>query len=359
MPNRNGEWSNEELLNCFEPGWDASEAMHHKTRVYQYPEIFGFFDPDMLAPSPSPPPEVQVAFEETMGDAAREKRSDGRPDLILRLHPWFRRWTIFARQSLNGRDGGGNGSSRTAWQPVMVCCEAAKPGAQHFEDKRPADLRDKKYSELWKSVGDFKMPDRRDFEDYRDKCDRRFLPAAERHARFQKDAQRQAKTYESRARDWERDMCDYGYAAYYRDLVRCIGGGQGLPFVPVTPHESYGDGKIRFDIVSDDGAHRYTQRVDARAFLRALEETDKSDEALLGLYERFSVGESTSARAVRSIVEARRAKERLLGGPLPARTLNEGDAHDSEVAPPFAQPINDRTATQTERRQPASQKVTQ
>lgn len=269
MPTREGYWTEEELFQCAEKPWDADERMHHKTRVYQYPEIFGFFDPDMLAPSPAPPPEVQAALEDVMGDVATQKRDDGRPDLILRLHPWFKRWTLFARQSLKGRVAG-EGVPAVAWQPVMVLCSEADPRAEYSNEFRPEDLKDKKYSEIWGRVGDYKLPDRRDFEDFREKCDRQFATVGERHQKFENDRLKASRAAEARQRDYERDLCDYGFAAYYRDLVRSIGGGQGLPFLPQTSLEAFAaERELRVPVTNEAGEILYYEKFSKEKLARA------------------------------------------------------------------------------------------
>lgn len=142
--------------------------MHHRTRELQFPEIFGNFDPDMLAYQEAPPSEVQVAFEETMGEAARPGSGgpDGKPRLILRFHPWFKRWSFFEwcwDAALKGN----------AWRCVYICCEAS---AVDSGGPIPEDLRDPRYSEIAKRIGAYKLPNRRDFEEYREVADRRFRP---------------------------------------------------------------------------------------------------------------------------------------------------------------------------------------
>ena len=88
---------------------------------------------------------MQAALEDVMGP-------DRMKDLKLRVHPLFKRWTLFERV----RDPKG---AERAWRPISIFQEPARPG--HL----PQDLRGDKYAAHVEGViGDYRLPHKRDFE---------------------------------------------------------------------------------------------------------------------------------------------------------------------------------------------------
>jgi len=101
-------------------------------------------DPDRLRAGETPPPDVQAALEDVMGPERMSR-------LKLRLHPLFKRWTLFERVC----DPSGN---EYAWRPVWLCSEDA------VEGRLPLDLQGQGIDHMTGLMGDYRLPDRRDFE---------------------------------------------------------------------------------------------------------------------------------------------------------------------------------------------------
>lgn len=108
-------------------------------------EFYKHVDPDTLRHSERPPPEVEAAMKDILGDRCK--------DLKLVIHPLLKRWTLFERI----RDPK---SGQTAcWGIVTIFQEEPREGYL------PQDLRGSKWlAHLTGQIGDFRLPNRRDFE---------------------------------------------------------------------------------------------------------------------------------------------------------------------------------------------------
>ncbi len=114
-------------------------------RKVKHWEAFRSIDPDALRAAEEPPSDVQAALEDVMGP-------DRMRDLKLRLHPIFRRWTLFERQ----RDP--TSGMTNSWGAVSVFQEEPRSG--HL----PSDLQGRNLGHLRGQMGDYRMPHRKDFE---------------------------------------------------------------------------------------------------------------------------------------------------------------------------------------------------
>ena len=108
-------------------------------------EFYRHVDPDALRRSETPPPEVAAAMKDILGDRCQ--------DLKLVIHPLLKRWTLFERVK-DPKSG-----QTSCWAVVTVFQEEPKEG--HL----PQDLRGNKWTaHLTGQIGEFRLPNRRDFE---------------------------------------------------------------------------------------------------------------------------------------------------------------------------------------------------
>lgn len=207
----------------FDPEYRHSlidDGVHEKTLQSRYSEIFGWFDPDELN-SWSPPPEVQAAFEDIFGDGVRSGK------LKLALHPWWKVVCAFEFRWVEE-------TKTNAWTPAMIFC------TQPEEGKIPShlDASTGLYEGIRGRIGNFKMPTRADFEDFKPHCDRQYLSHKERLKLNLDLNYKQINEGRDQMRQFERDFCDYYFALASRDANRAAGSMQGLPFLPQTSLET-------------------------------------------------------------------------------------------------------------------------
>ena len=172
-----------------------------------FPEIYNYFDPDQLRHPEQPPDHVRVAFEELIA-------SDHPGDFKLRLHPWFRRWALFQRFNVGEGD---------VWHCFSVFME--KP----VEGKLPSDLAaidDGRYEGLRSLMGEYRLPNRRDFEIIRRDADITKMGHAAVDARQQEIQDMEHAEADRVAADYEADFLDYNF-----DLIKAAANGGHRQYV--------------------------------------------------------------------------------------------------------------------------------
>lgn len=195
-------------------------------KLYAEVTAWSTFDPESVCPATPPPPAVQAAFEEVFGDYIRSNGA------ILRLHPLYKRWTIFAKEP------GPEGIMYRAM--VMVQNSDGKYG--HV----PIDLQhgvDERLHPVLKNlaIGSYKEPTKQDFENLRNIGDRRRHGGTSKSRAKHFAKQEEAADEEGRKQlaDFIDDFVSWNGALLARDINRKHGSMQGLPFVPQTSLEEF------------------------------------------------------------------------------------------------------------------------
>lgn len=188
----------------------------------RYPEIFEtYHDPSELAPSPRPPDHVQAALEDVFGSVALGKD----PVVKLAMHPWFRRWGLFERVG-----GLGEGAWACFWLCDGEVVSGVLPNDLNFSDCR--------FEELRGCIGDFRVPDKSDFERIIQKSDKT-RSAASREQALTANTQEAERDGTRMWQDKTRDLLDYNFLAITAAANREYGSGWKPWSVPtVEPHKN-------------------------------------------------------------------------------------------------------------------------
>lgn len=214
-----------------EPKTDlAHGGQHPRTRRERRPELHRrYFPEDMIRMAQAgqpPPPEFDVWLREIIEPGVVESL---RGHFAVAIDPAYRRWTLYQRVATKN-DG-------TWFARLCVFATEAKPGYL------PPDLSgDERFGHLRGAIGDFKVPDRRDFEMVRARWDRRSVKGREVSIRQGASAinnrlsAESADAYDARQREMDdrvRDMLDYNF----RHIWRAANGGMKLwSNATIVPH---------------------------------------------------------------------------------------------------------------------------
>lgn len=200
--------------------WKDTESLYAEVTAWTV------FEPDHICPTDTPPPLTQIAFEEVFGDYIRERGA------ILRLHPLYKRWTIFAKEP---------GPEGMRYRPVIVCVNS---DGQY--GKVPTDLQDSVDKRLHPllanlAIGSYKEPTRQDFENLRNLADRRRLDKdlRSRTKRFAREELAATEAGRAQLYDMVDDFVSWNGSLLARDINRKHGSMQGLPFVPQTSLDEF------------------------------------------------------------------------------------------------------------------------
>lgn len=155
-----------------------------------------YYDPDLYRDE-RPPPELQVALEEIFGEAAVSGK------VKLRLHPWFRRWSLWERMSTS--------HGENVWNCFWICHEKSRP------DYLPPDLNEQRFENLRGDMGDFKVPTRTDLQLVRELADTQYNPLVKRvklATKWRDDVKKESdRVFEA----FHHDMLHYMFRMAYRD----------------------------------------------------------------------------------------------------------------------------------------------
>lgn len=188
-----------------------------------FPELYSHYDPDQIMAQEDPPADCLAHFKEIFGDFANPKLFD--PTRVgwvkLKMHPHFRRWTIF-EWAVDPR------IMKYSWRPLYIACHEVEPG------ELPPDLKttDGRYDNLKGSVGAYKVPTREDFWMVRYIGDRSLNTAESTCFKVMEDDDRAEKERERIRADKMRDRLDYLFNLYARDVNREDGSMQGFHVIP-------------------------------------------------------------------------------------------------------------------------------
>lgn len=253
----------------------------------RFSEIYGCFDPDDLRNDEKPPPEVLSALEDVLGDAVRGKE----PRVKLRLHPWFRRWSLFER-------AGNPEMGDRAWRCFWVC--GVGEGQEGY---LPSDLHtsDHRYYELAHGpgcIGPYRMPDKSDFEMVWRTANRR--REGQHKAQVKEHLRKNAEKEKANKSIWEQKTAD---ALSYYDLdlmthaARIFGSGQ-KPYScsDVDPYENLKLCSPRYEteqrngfvILRKKGDDAHEARVEAERVKQAEDQRSERDKYLEGLISEYS-----------------------------------------------------------------------
>lgn len=170
-------------------------GLSKRQRKDRWPEMFRHgFSKDLIDVPPCPPENIQAEFKEILGSE---------PDYLLRLHPWWKRWTGWER--LRGAQFG-----EGVYRPFCPFME--EPVAGHL----PIDLRteDGRYHALTGLIGDYRLPTKRDFEFIRQLDRRNGVDAVDEALEKGAEAELAEKERVMAAREY--DLLDYHYLAINR-----------------------------------------------------------------------------------------------------------------------------------------------
>lgn len=197
--------------------WDPSTnhdsntaGMQWAMRIRSFPEIFrDYYDPDILAPSPGPPPEVRAAFE----DVFPEESKSGK--LKIAMHPFMRRWALWERARVPDE-----GTTENSFVCISLFME--KP----VEGEIPADLRttDKRFLHLRGCIGEFRLPNRGDFEIIK-RFDRQRSTAEQMIGEHMEEVLEKRRTEARFHEAYSHDMHGYIFNAIHRKANQDAGSG--------------------------------------------------------------------------------------------------------------------------------------
>ena len=212
------------------PSAEKYVRMSSRRRRELYPEIYGWFDPDLIAAQIEAPPEVMVAFREVFQDWANPKLFDPtRPGWVkLVMHPHFKRWTIFEWTVLPYIPG--QPHRGMAWRPLYISCGPIGTG------ELPPDLKttDGRYDELRGSVGPYHLPNKEDFWMVREIGDKSLNTEISTTLKSVRDSDKHEKEVDRIRGDKLRDILDYYFNYAVRDANREFGSMQGFHKIPQT-----------------------------------------------------------------------------------------------------------------------------
>ncbi len=202
-----------------------------------FPEIFRPFDPDDLVGFTDLPVGMREQAEEIFGDWIKWDRLGGArpPDptkegwLKLRPHPWHGCWTMF-QWAPEFRD------TPMGWVPTFVFMESPIDG--QLPTHLLHDNSDGRFDNLKGKIGERKLPNKVDFEQFYKVSNRSLFDTAwDQTMADMSDQEKAAADKENAMRDYELDLCQYYADERCREANRFYGGMQGLPFVPQTSYD--------------------------------------------------------------------------------------------------------------------------
>ena len=205
-----------------EKGSRRQSRMSFEARCQRYLEMTfdgGYFDPDLCERQPFPP-ESQTAMDDELGI-----------DFINRLglkvvfHFWFKRWVVIQEAT--------DGKGFRGWRVVYLCCGPKRPGYI------PPDLDDDAHFDvLVGAIGDYKVPDRRDFRMLKEMIDPAVRGTAEEYARreVKKSLDKSARQRRDMDNYGEQWMDEYGMKVQ-REANQKRGSMQGYHKIPQKSHE--------------------------------------------------------------------------------------------------------------------------
>lgn len=173
--------------------------MSAETWRERHGEVVDVYVREAHIPQHPVPVAIEAAFRSTWGDVVRDV---GEENIRLVIHPILKRWCIFVRQSVETRE--------PYWYRVALFCDEPKIG------KLPTDLQeldtDGHLQRFAGAIGDFIVPNERDFEALRNRADQHRWPNRSRLAMGQQllreDEQRMLERYRQFAVR-ARDVVDY------------------------------------------------------------------------------------------------------------------------------------------------------
>lgn len=144
----------------------GSPGLPYKTHRTRYSELFLDYLPVDLVRTLARAQPASAEMESWVRDVIEPGVAENmRGRFILFIDPAYQRWTL--GQIVNTKRNG---------QGVARCAVFAHEARPNY---LPADLDDERFRHLRGRIGDFKVPDRRDFEEMREKWDRRIAKGEE------------------------------------------------------------------------------------------------------------------------------------------------------------------------------------
>ncbi len=132
-------------------GRRESPGVRKKLRMIRNGEAYGYIDPDELSSLGEPPPQIQAALEDVLGDWAKD--DNGAERIKVRVHPHFHRWCLYEREyrpELGGQE---------LWRCFYIFMGDPVKG------KLPSDMDGDLYKYHFTGrIGEYVEPDRSHFE---------------------------------------------------------------------------------------------------------------------------------------------------------------------------------------------------
>lgn len=201
--------------------WKDTEALYREVTEWKH------FSLDQC-PAVSAPPDTQAAFEDIFADLIKERGA------VLRLHPLYRRWTVFLKEPTADQ-----GYQYLA--SIMIAESDGKYG------RIPVDLEndlDKRLHPVIRSlgIGSYKVPTRQDFEHLRYQwADRTRETRRQKVTRLAREQKRLEDIKSDSLNSFIDDFVSHHAALLSRDINRKYGSMQGLPFVPGTSLDKFSE----------------------------------------------------------------------------------------------------------------------
>lgn len=208
--------------NSVEAHYDQNTGMQRVAKVARFPEIFRpRFDPEEFCKQPIPA-DVLAAFYDVFGDYARvEKR------LKLAFHPWFRRWAIWEMEAPSKYGHNSWGLIRIIHDP-----ESVRRGYL------PEDLQtdDHRYDNLRGLIGNYRLPNRRDFEWTMENAEFGRSGGPDKIVRYLLGLElKRERDAECTQEAFEHDLFSYYFHAKVNEANRLYGSGQRMQSYDCTP----------------------------------------------------------------------------------------------------------------------------
>jgi len=193
------------------PANDPALGLRRDVREKLHSEIMGVLlhEDHILNEPERAPDDVQAAFKDLIGKE---------PDFLLRLHPYYKRWTVFERTRREGHWGYCVVS--IFWQEVEGGLEDDYLADDYKGDRGKAHLRG--------LVGEFRVPSARDFKIIRDSADHRLLDPTAMEAKLNEPDLKEERDAACDAEAQKHDFLSYSWNAARDDANQRAGSGQRL-----------------------------------------------------------------------------------------------------------------------------------
>lgn len=217
---RNKDWSEGDLEVPLE-GAAKDARMTIDNWEDRFQEVINPYFTEALEGAETPPPEVQVRFEEVFGEEAKA----GLVRFVF--DNWFHRWVVIQKCD-NG-----------LWKRALVFSDSDYCTG-HGDEKLPADLEalneDGRYDALRGQIGSYRMPTVEDIATLKAAADR--FQQQDQWSKVQVDRKaKEMAELNAKVSDWEHDWWGHRFELWRRDYHQAVGGMQGLAFVPGTSLE--------------------------------------------------------------------------------------------------------------------------